>query len=156
VIEPAQLVVPEGQKPTNIRWRILALLVFIAFVSYLLRSNLSIAGPTIVADLDLDEIRWGLIMAAFPLGYALFQFPGGYWGDRKGPRLTLALITVAWGLLIVLTSLTPARNAAPLAVVIGSLLTVQFLVGLSHAPVFPISSAGIYGPRPASTPRRPI
>ena len=130
---PAQI-----DPPTNVRWRILAVLVFISFVSYLLRGNLSIAGTTMVKDLQLTEIQWGWVMAAFPLGYALFQFPGGCWGDRRGPRLTLTLIAIAWGVLIAVTSLTPSRELAPVFLVIGFLLTVQFLVGAAHAPVFPI------------------
>ena len=127
-----------AQRPTFVRWNILAILMFVSFVSYLLRGNLSIAGPAMIEDLQLTEIQWGWIMAAFPLGYALFQFPGGYWGDRKGPRLTLAAITFMWGVLIALTSLTPARDVAPVYFVIGFLLTIQFLVGAAHAPVFPI------------------
>ena len=124
--------------PTNVRWRVLAVLVFVGFVSYLLRGNLSIAGTTIVKDLQITEIQWGWVMAAFPLGYALFQFPGGCWGDRRGPRLTLTLIAIAWGVLIAVTSLTPSRELAPVFLVIGFLVTVQFLVGAAHAPVFPI------------------
>jgi len=133
----------DRQRPSNIRWRIMAILVFVSFVSYLLRGNLSIAGPAMVQDLQLTEVQWGWIMAAFPLGYALFQFPGGYWGDRRGPRFTMAAITIAWAVLIAVTSLTPARDVAPLYLVIGFLLTVQFLVGASHAPVFPIMVAAI-------------
>ncbi len=64
-----------ASRPTNVRWRILAILMFISFVSYMLRGNLSIAGPAMIEDLQLTEIQWGWIMAAFPLGYALFQFP---------------------------------------------------------------------------------
>ena len=132
-----------ASRPTNVRWRILAILMFISFVSYMLRGNLSIAGPAMIEDLQLTEIQWGWIMAAFPLGYALFQFPGGCWGDRKGPRFTLASIAVVWGLLIAITSLTPARDVAPVYIGIGFLLTVQFLVGASHAPVFPIMVSAI-------------
>jgi ACS family glucarate transporter-like MFS transporter len=128
----------DSLRPSNVRWRILAVLVFISFVSYLLRGNLSIAGTAMVEDLQLTEIQWGWVMAAFPLGYALFQFPGGCWGDRRGPRLTLTLIAIAWGVLIALTSLTPSRDIAPVFLVIGFLLTIQFLVGAAHAPVFPI------------------
>jgi ACS family glucarate transporter-like MFS transporter len=128
----------DSLRPSNVRWRILAVLVFISFVSYLLRGNLSIAGTAMVEDLQLTEIQWGWVMAAFPLGYALFQFPGGCWGDRRGPRLTLTLIAIAWGVLIALTSLTPNRDIAPVFLVIGFLLTIQFLVGAAHAPVFPI------------------
>ena len=130
-------------RPTNVRWRILGILMFVSFVSYLLRGNLSIAGPAMVEDLQLTEIQWGWIMAAFPLGYALFQFPGGCWGDRRGPRFTMAAITITWGVLIAITSLTPARDVAPVYVVIGFLLTIQFLVGAGHAPVFPIMVSAI-------------
>lgn len=132
-----------NKRPTNVRWRVLSVLVFVAFVSYLLRGNMSIAGTAIVEDLQLTEIQWGWVMAAFPLGYALFQFPGGCWGDRKGPRLTLSLIAIAWGLLIALTSFIPSREVAAIYLVIGGLLTIQFLVGAAHAPVFPITVSAI-------------
>jgi MFS family permease len=92
-----------------------------------------------VKDLRLTEIQWGWIMAAFPLGYALFQFPGGYWGDRKGPRLTLAVITIAWGVLIAVTSLTPARDGSAL-LVIGFLLDHPVRGGrMPTRPCFPSS-----------------
>ncbi len=130
-------------RPTNVRWRILAILMFVSFVSYLLRGNLSIAGPAMVEDLQLTEIQWGWIMGAFPLGYALFQFPGGCWGDRKGPRFTLTCITLLWGVLIAITSLTPAREVAPVYLIIGLLLTIRFLEGMAHAPVFPIMVCAI-------------
>ncbi len=131
------------QRPSSVRWRLLGVMVFVSFVSYLLRGNLSIAGPSMVADLGLTEIQWGWVMAAFPLGYALFQFPGGCWGDRRGPRLTLTLIAMAWGALIAITSLVPGPGIAPLALVIGVLITVQFLVGMVHAPVFPVMMSAI-------------
>lgn len=127
-----------ASRPTNVRWRILALMVLISFVSYLLRGNLSIAGTSMMQDLQLSEIQWGWVMSAFPLGYALFQFPGGCWGDRRGPRLALTAIVIAWGVLIALTSLTPGREMAPALLIIGVLVTIQFLVGAFHAPVFPV------------------
>lgn len=91
-------------RPTCVRWRILAVLGALSFTSYLLRGNLSIAAPSMMADLGLSESQWGWVMSAFPLGYALFQFPGGVWGGRIGPRKGLALIAVAWALMIALTS----------------------------------------------------
>lgn len=54
-------------RPSNFRWRILAILIFVSVVSYLLRGNLSIAGPAMVEDLRLAESQWGWIMAAFAL-----------------------------------------------------------------------------------------
>jgi len=130
-------------RPTLVRWRILAIMIFLSFVSYLLRGNLSIAAPTMIADLQLTEIQWGYVMAAFPLGYALFQFPGGLLGDRFGPRRVLTVIAVAWSSLIVITSLVPSAAVASVTLIVACLLTVQFLVGATHAPVFPVLSATV-------------
>lgn len=122
-------------RATFVRWRILGLLGALSFVSYLLRGNLSIAAPTMMADLHLTEIQWGWVMAAFPLGYALFQFPGGVWGGRVGPRKALTLIAVAWAALIALTSTIPSGSIASIAMILACLMTMQFIVGISHAPV---------------------
>lgn len=135
---PAQL-----HRPTNVRWRILAVLIVLSFVSYLLRGNLSIAAPSMMADLHLSEIQWGWVMSAFPLGYALFQFPGGVFGERFGPRKTLAFISMSWAVLIVITSLLPGADVASTSLVLGSLMVVQFLVGAAHAPIFPVVAASI-------------
>ena len=132
-----------GSRPTIVRWRIMALLIFLSFVSYLLRGNISIAAPTMMADLRLSEIQWGWVMAAFPLGYAIFQFPGGLLGDRYGPRKVLTGITAAWAVLIAITSLVPGANGVSAMLILGSLMLVQFLVGVTHAPIFPVVSAGI-------------
>jgi len=130
-------------RPTNVRWRILIVLMFVSFVSYLLRGNLSIASPNMIADLQLTEIQWGWVMAAFPLGYALFQYPGGLFGDRVGPRKALSLISVAWAVMIIITSQIPGRESASALLIVMVLMTVQFLVGMVHAPVFPVMNVSI-------------
>lgn len=132
-----------ADRPTFVRWRVLLLLAVVSFVSYLLRGNLSIAAPRMIADLGLTEIQWGWVMSAFPLGYALFQFPGGVWGGRVGPRKALTLIAVAWGVLIAVTSAVPAAGMTSTVTILAALITVQFLVGVAHAPVFPVVAASI-------------
>jgi len=97
---------------TNIRWRILSILIFVSFISYVLRSNLSIAAPAMIADLKLTEVEWGWILAAFTAGYALFQIPGGIMGDQFGPRKSLALIASLWAILTIVTSLVPDSSTA--------------------------------------------
>lgn len=121
----------------------MAVLILLSFISYLLRGNLSIAAPTMMADLQLSEIQWGWVMAAFPLGYALFQFPGGLLGDWFGPRKVLTFITLAWAGLIALTGLVPGAGVSSVAVILVFLIAVQFAVGAAHAPVFPVVSATI-------------
>ena len=122
---------------TAVRWRVLALAMGAGLVSYLLRGNLSIAAPEMMADLRLTEIQWGWVMAGFPLGYALFQFPGGLYGEHVGPRRALTHAALAWGLLIAVTALVPGPATAPTAVTLVALVLTQFVVGAAHAPVFP-------------------
>ncbi len=130
-------------KATNVRWRILAILIFVSFISYVLRSNISIAAPAMMADLGLSEIQWGWVLAAFTTGYALFQIPGGIIGDRFGPRKSLTAIAVLWGVLTVATSLIPGAATSSVGFILVSLITVRFLVGMVHAPVFPVINCSI-------------
>lgn len=130
-------------RPTFVRWRILVVLGVLSFVSYLLRGNLSIAAPSMMADLHLGEVQWGWVMSAFPLGYALFQFAGGVWGGRIGTRKGLAVIALAWSLMIAVTSLVPSAAMASATTLVIVLMLIQFLVGVAHAPVFPLVAASI-------------
>ncbi|MDX1555870.1 MAG: MFS transporter, partial [Xanthomonadales bacterium] len=132
-----------NNKPSSVRWRILLVLVFASFVSYVLRANLSIAAPSMIPDLGLDEVQWGWILAAFTAGYALFQFPGGFLADRLGPRLLLTVIAVLWAVLTIFTSLVPSSDTASVGLIIVSLILVRFLVGATHAPIFPTVGATI-------------
>lgn len=127
-------------KPSFIRWRILAVLVLASFVSYVLRYNVSTAGPAMIADLALTEIQFGWVLAAFTAGYTIFQFPGGVFGDRFGPRRALTIICILWGALTLLTGVVPGLALASTSVVIGSLMLVRFLVGAAHAPIYPITN----------------
>ena len=67
-----------------VRWVILALLVFASAIAYVLRNNMSVAGKDLSADLGLSEFQLGMVLSAFAWGYAIFQFPGGVFGERIG------------------------------------------------------------------------
>ena len=132
-----------NNKATAIRWRIMSILVLASFVSYVLRYNMSSAAPVMMADLDLSEIQWGWILAAFNIGYAMFQFPGGIAGDRFGPRKVITIIAVLWALMTVLTALVPGPDTASTVFIIGSLMAARFMVGMFHAPIFPLLNASM-------------
>ena len=130
-------------RPTNVRWRLFLVIALASFVSYVLRGNVSIAAPAMMRDLQLSEIQWSWVLAAFTTGYTIFQFPGGMFGDRMGPRKALTIIAVCWGLLTVVTAIVPGAGVASASLVIGSLVVVRFLVGATHAPVFPVINTAI-------------
>ncbi len=126
--------------PSFVRWRMFIVIALGSFVSYALRSNLSIAAPTMIADLNLTDIQWGYVMAAFPAGYALFQFPGGMLGDKFGPRRALAVIGILWTILTVITAMVPSQAVATTGVILFSLIALRFLIGMAHAPIFPVQN----------------
>ncbi len=118
-------------------------MVFASFVAYLLRSNMSVAGERMIADLGLTKVQLGAILAAFAWGYAIFQFPGGVWGDRLGGRKAIALIVVGWTVVNLAVGFTPRTSVVSPMVVIGSLMVLRFLMGAMQAPLFPVVSGGL-------------
>ncbi len=130
-------------KSTNKRWLVFLILAAASFVSYVLRANISIAAPAMMEELGLNEIQWGWILAAFSIGYGIFQIPGGVLGDKAGPRKALTIIAVLWGILMILTVAVPGPDVASTGVIIGSLIAVRFLVGAVHAPIYPVMNTAI-------------
>lgn len=126
----------------GVRWIVLAIIVFASFVAYVLRTNMSIVGETMMHDLGMNEYQLGLVFSSFAAGYAIFQFPGGIFGDRFGPRFAITAIAVAWGLLTIITALIPGTDVLSVAMIVAALMATRFLVGAVHAPFFPVTIGG--------------
>ncbi|MBU7437028.1 MFS transporter [Paraburkholderia fungorum] len=97
-------------------------------ITYLDRSNLSIAATAIAKDLQLDPAHMGLVFSAFGWSYALLQIPGGMLVDRTRPRLLLALVIGLWSLATILQGF-----AGTFAI----LLSLRVLLGALEAPAYP-------------------
>ncbi len=124
-------------RPAPGRWVILSLLFAICVVTYIDRVNISIAARHMMPALGLTDLQMGQIFSAFVLGYALCQIPGGWLGDRWGPRLTLTLAVVWWSVFTGLTAVAPTWPLAGLLGITGSLLLVRFLIGVGEAAALP-------------------
>ena len=129
-------------RPTFVRWNICALLTVASFVAYLLRTNMSVAGAPMAAELGLTPVQLGVILGGFAWGYAIFQFPGGVFGDRIGARRALAGMAVLWGVLNLLVGLVPAPSARSTTAVLLLLLALRFLMGAAQAPLYPVIGGG--------------
>ena len=79
-------------RPSMGRWYILILISLMYLITYLDRVNISTAAPAISKEFGFDKITMGVIFSAFVWAYALFQVPGGWIGDRFGPRKVLTTI----------------------------------------------------------------
>jgi ACS family glucarate transporter-like MFS transporter len=105
-------------------------------ISYLDRTNISIAGLQISSDFGLGNQRLGWIFSAFLIGYAGFQIPAGWLASRFGPRLVITLGVVWWGVATALTTLIPAGFAQ--AVVM--LIVIRFALGAGEAVIYPAAN----------------
>jgi len=121
-----------------VRYRILGVLFVLSFVNYLLRNNLSIAIPSIQEEFKFTNAELGWILGSFNFTYALFQIPGGIFGQVYGPRRALAFIAITWGVLTFLTGFVPHLMAASAAGTMVSLFVIRLLLGMTNAPLFPI------------------
>jgi ACS family glucarate transporter-like MFS transporter len=128
----------EPERATRVRWSVLGLLVLLSFVAYVLRTNMSVAGDAIMGEFGLSQVQFGFVLAAFAWSYALFQFPGGVFGDLVGGRRALTWIALAWGAVTLLSGLGPRAEVTGPLVALGALIGLRFLLGVVQAPLFPI------------------
>jgi len=129
-----------GARPTRIRWHIVVLLTFVTALTYVDRMNLSIAGKFIQDEFAFSTLTMGWILSAFVLGYALFQIPGGWLGDRFGPRAVLTAAILWWSALTLATGLVPHLPLRHWIGLVGTFLLVRFLIGVGEAAALPNSN----------------
>ena len=107
---------------------ILAFAATLAVITYVDRVCISQAAPFIQADLHLNASQMGLAFSAFAWAYAIFEIPGGWLGDRIGPRKVLLRIVIMWSAFTAATGY--AWNTA-------SLVVTRFFFGMGEAGCFP-------------------
>jgi MFS family permease len=105
-----------------------AYVIVLAIITYIDRVCISQAAPLIRKDLALTESQMGWVFSAFAISYALFEIPGGWMGDRFGPRSVLMKVVVMWSIFTAATG--AAWNFT-------SMVVCRFLFGAGEAGCFP-------------------
>jgi ACS family glucarate transporter-like MFS transporter len=114
--------------PSNARRIVLAFAITLAVITYLDRVAIAVAAPVIRDDLALSTIQMGWALAVFGWAYALFEIPGGWLGDRIGPRRVLMRIVIWWSLFTAATGWAWSAT---------SLIATRALFGAGEAGAFP-------------------
>jgi len=121
-------------RPTHTRHVVLALIVGAYMITYMDRVNIASAVPVIQKDLGFSMVTIGWIFASFRWGYAFFQIPGGWFGDRIGGRRALSLVVVWWSIFTSLTAFS--WNALSMGLC-------RFFFGMGEAGAFPIATRSL-------------
>ena len=122
------------------RWAIGALLGIGVLVAYFDRVNLSVSGPELQQEFNLDPGKMGLLLSAFFWPYAFLQIPVGLFLDRYGVRLVGRIGAFLWTVASTIIAFTSGY---------GALFAARGLLGVAEAPSFPASSkaTGYWFPR---------
>ncbi len=119
---------PNISRPTHMRRVMTAYALLIAVIMYLDRVCLAQAAPLISHDLGLSKVQMGWAFAAFNWAYAIFEVPGGWLGDRIGPRRVLTRVVLWWSFFTAATGWVWSA---------GSLVVTRALFGAGEAGCFP-------------------
>src|SRR5437762_4614791 len=115
-------------RPTRARAGVVFFASALAVLTYVDRICISKAETFITAEFKLTGEQMGYVFAAFAWGYALFEVPGGWLGDRIGARKVLTRIVLWW-------SFFTAATCWAWSLI--SLIATRFLFGVGEAGCFP-------------------
>ncbi len=121
-------------RPTRARHVVLWLTVLAYLITYMDRVVISTAAPSIQEEFGFSLVTMGWIFASFQFAYAFFQIPGGWLGDRFGPRRALTGVVMWWSTFTAMTALTWSA---------GSMMVTRFLFGMGEAGAFPIATRSL-------------
>jgi MFS family permease len=151
---PAPFSDPAKVGPSWVRWRIVALLMALSYVSWFLRVGMSVAyDERIKGDLGIEPKAMGYVYSAFLLAYMLCMTPGGWVIDRWGTRAALTVMGFGLVLFGALTGLVrgllyhlPAEVGAAglaLAMPLVLFLVIRSLMGVFATPMYPASAQAV-------------
>jgi ACS family D-galactonate transporter-like MFS transporter len=118
-------------KPSRVRFRILAFLFINVVINYMDRTNIAVAAPAISSELHLSTFQLGLIFSAFGWTYVASQIPGGILIDKFGPRVLYTITLISWSAVTLCQGFV--RGFA-------LLLGLRLSIGMFEAPSYPINN----------------
>jgi ACS family tartrate transporter-like MFS transporter len=112
----------------KIAWRLLPFAFLLYVIAQLDRVNISFGILRMKADLGFSDQIYGIGVAAFYLGYFLFEIPGAVIVERWSARKWMARIMITWGVITILSGFVHSA---------GQFYAARFLLGLAEASFFP-------------------
>lgn len=114
---------------THRRWLRIIPVAFIMYtISYIDRTNISLALEPMKAALGMDSEYAGLASGIFFFGYVSLQIPGGYLAHRWSAKRLIGIFLVFWGVCAVGGGLVQTPR---------QFLVMRFLLGVAESAVYP-------------------
>lgn len=113
---------------SKVKRHFLPFVILMYLISYLDRSNISIAALTMNKELAITTTFFGFAISIFFIGYIIFEIPSNMMLHRVGAQKWLARIMVSWGIIAVFTMFV--QN-------LTHLMAIRVLLGIAEAGFFP-------------------
>jgi ACS family glucarate transporter-like MFS transporter len=120
----------------RVRWVVIGIIFLVSAVSYLDRTNISIAAQPLRKEFGLTQVQLGTVLTAFMLGYALTQPLAGRLADRFGGYKVIAFGIIWWSILTAITASVPSGIAGAFVIMI----IVRALLGIGESVIYPASN----------------
>jgi ACS family glucarate transporter-like MFS transporter len=123
-----------ADKPTHIRYLIVAILFLASCFSYGDRVALSIAGTAMQKEFSLDPVKLGFLLSGFSWAYVAGQLPSGGLLDRFGSKRVYGISIVLWTICAFLVGFVGYVGTA---YAFSAIFVLRLASGLAQSPVFP-------------------
>lgn len=111
------------------RWyRIIPVAFIMYMISFIDRTNISLAMPHISQDLHLDPQQAGNAAGLFYWGYCVLQIPGGHLAKHWSAKKFISILLIVWGFSAAGCGLARTGN---------QLIALRILLGVAEGGVFP-------------------
>jgi sugar phosphate permease len=115
----------------NYRWTIGIMLGIGVVISYLDRTNISVAGSHMAEEFGWSDTQLGLLFSAFFWSYTLMMIPVGVLLDKIGIKWIMRIATLLWSMATLGTALIGG---------FGGVLVMRMILGATEAPGYPSSA----------------
>ncbi|WP_425802735.1 MFS transporter [Desulfitobacterium sp. Sab5] len=116
----------------NKRWLIIVQFLLCYLVLYMDRSNMSIAGPSMMKEFNWSATQFGLVSTAFFMGYACTMIIGGWLADRFGGGKVIIFGALWWSIFVFLT---------PFGTSLGLMVIIRMMMGMGEGVALPAISS---------------
>ncbi len=90
----------------TLRWAAVGVFILSSTLNYLDRQLLVFLAPVIIADLHIDQARFGLLISAFSIAYAASSLGTGWFLDRVGVDRGISTAVSWWSIAALSTGFT--------------------------------------------------
>jgi ACS family glucarate transporter-like MFS transporter len=118
----------------------MALVTAVNMLPSLGKISLGVTGKYVQEEFRFTDTTMGWILSGFVVGYALFQFPGGWAGDRYGPRKVLTVAIVWYSVFLAAMAAVPQLALSRLVGTAWTFALIRFLIGAGEAFTSPNSA----------------